>query len=130
MNTKLQLAIVCGIMFSASVMAGITRVTDGGVSINLSDVVPGGVPAVVVFHTPWDQTSITLLEEIESWAQQHEDLAIILVDVVDDRTQVYRQFNLSEIPSIIVIDRNHSEVKRPENNTSDLEDALRELGFL
>lgn len=113
-----------------SIVADIERVSDGGVSINLSDLVPSGEPAVVVFHTPWDQTSINLLEEIGSWARQHTNLAIIFVDVVDERTQVYRQFKLAKIPSIVVVDRDQTEVGRPENNTSDLEELLRALGFL
>jgi thioredoxin-like negative regulator of GroEL len=79
---------------------------------------------VVVFHTPWDQTSISLLEEIESWSEQYSDLLIIFVDVVDARTQVYQQFSLEKIPSIIVFDRDQNKVGSTIDSLSDLEELL------
>lgn len=86
--------------------AEIVRINDGGVSVDLEQLLPGGEPAVLLFHTPWDQDSLQLIEEIEQWASSYPNLKIFVIDVADQRTQVYRQFSLEKIPSIIIFKDN------------------------
>ena len=120
---------VMAVAFLASVfvsIADIQRIKEGGVSIEISDVLTHGEPAVLVFHTPWDQTSVNLTDAIESWAANYSDLTIIFIDVVDPRTQVYRQFSLTEIPSIIVFNRQHEQVGGILTELDDLEAVLRD----
>jgi thioredoxin-like negative regulator of GroEL len=124
MKTKMIAVFLCSVLLSLSSLAEIKRVSEGGVDLTLTELNPNNDPAVVVFHTPWDQTSISLLEEIESWSEQYSDLLIIFVDVVDARTQVYQQFSLEKIPSIIVFDRDQNKVGSTIDSLSDLEELL------
>jgi len=106
------------------VHAGITRISAGGVNINLSELLPSPAPAVVVFHAAWDKSSIGLLAEIESWAKNHPGLAIFFVDVVDERTQVYRQYSLNKIPSILIFDAKQEQVGGVLYDLESLEEIL------
>ncbi len=112
------------------VRAEIQKISSGGVDLTLSDYVPEEEEAVVVFHTPWDQTSITLLEEITTWAESHPDLHILFVDAVDERTQVYRQHNLVKIPTVVVFDKDHKLYGRTFDNVEDLEKFLEDEDLL
>jgi len=110
--------------------AGIERISDGGVEVVLSDILPSGEPAVVVIYTSWDQTSISLIQEMESWSENYPDLAIILIDAADQRTGVFRQFSLTDIPSIIVFNRQHNQAGDIVDNVEALESVLKEYGLL
>ena len=113
-----------------SANAEIKRVSDGGVEVNLSDLLPNDEPAVIVFHVPWDQTCISLLEEVESWADQYPNITVIFVDVVDERTQAYRQFSLEKYPSILVYDKEQERTGPVIDSVSDLEELLSDKGFI
>lgn len=130
MTLRTWLAILISGVWLHPVMAGIERISEGGVEINLSDLLPSGEPAVLVFHAPWDQASILLLEELVSWSEQHSNVTIYFINVVDARTQVYRQFSLNRLPSIIIVDRNKDHVGSVIDNITALEDILRDEGFL
>lgn len=119
---RLIAALLLTMVLSAS--AEITRVDDGGMAVTLDDIVPVDEAAVLVFHTAWNQESIQLLEEIENWASTYPNLNIVFINVVDDRTQVYRQFSLEEIPSIVVIDRDHNQTGETVDNVADMEQVL------
>lgn len=105
--------------------AGITRISDGGQSIELSDIMIEDEPAVFVFYTSWNQDSLNMLNEIESWASDYPDLPVFFVDCMDQRTQVYRQFELNKIPSIVVYDEEENKVGSAVYEVDDLEDLLK-----
>ncbi|HMP88891.1 MAG TPA: thioredoxin family protein [Kiritimatiellia bacterium] len=103
----------------------ITEIKQGGLAINISEVLSADEPGVMVFHAPWDQDSISLVERLTEWAKSYPNLTIVLIDVVDARTQVYRQFSLKMLPSIIVMDRYHEQLGETVFDVDDLEDLLR-----
>jgi len=105
--------------------AQINRIKDGGQYVEISDTMNADEPAVFVFYTQWEQASINLLEEIESWASDYPDLDIFFIDCVDQRTQVYRQFSLQKIPSIVVYDEEEEQVDSAVYSVRDLEDLLK-----
>jgi hypothetical protein len=117
-------------LFTFPAHSGITRISNGGVNISLSELLPGPAPMVVVFHTPWDKASIDLLKEIESWAEHHANLAIFFVDVVDERTQVYRQYSLSKVPSILIFDARQEQAGGTVHDLESLEDVLNSNSLL
>jgi len=117
-------------LFSITSEAEIIRVTDGGVSVNIVELVPNSEPAVLVFHAAWNQDCLTLIEELEQWAVNYPDLKIILVDVVDERSQVYRQFTVEKIPTMLIFDSNQEQVGGAVENVESLELALSNAGFI
>jgi hypothetical protein len=124
MKTWLQWSVLVLFLMSGLAPAAIQRIDEGGQEIDLDDLLPDGEPAVLVLHTSWDQASITLVEEIASWASSYPNLAIFIVDVVDPRTRLYQQFNLSRIPSVLVFNDDHEQVGEPVQTVDDLEDRL------
>lgn len=131
MNTTL-LRLVAAMLFAASALplrAETTEVSDGGQVIQLSDVLNHGEAGILVFYAPWHTESVSLKEEMESWANQY-NLTVVLVDVVDERTQVYQQFDLRGLPAMLIFDRSHDQVGGEQDSVSDLEDALRDAGLI
>ncbi|HMO49640.1 MAG TPA: hypothetical protein PKE26_03035 [Kiritimatiellia bacterium] len=129
MNKTLMVALML-MTAAAWSQAGVERITEGGVWLDVEAHRPDNEPAVVVLHVPWQQDSVNLVQEIEDWASNYPDLTILLVDCVDPRTQVYRQFNLREIPAIIIVDRRGEQVGGPLTTVSDLEQTLSDNGLL
>jgi len=121
-KTLIVLAFVFAIAFHSN--AEIIRVADGGVSVNISELIPNSEPAVVVFHVTWDQECLTLIEELEQWAVNYPELKIILVDVVDERSQVYRQFSVEKIPAMLIFDASQQQVGGTLFDVESLESAL------
>lgn len=111
------------------VHAETTEVSDGGQTIELRDVLNHGEAGILVFYAPWHTESVSLKEEMESWANQY-DLTVVLVDVVDERTQVYQQFDLDDLPAMLIFDKNHDQVGGELDSVSDLEDALRDADLI
>jgi len=107
------------------VPAQVNRITEGGQYIETSDIMNVEEPAVFVFYTQWEQASLNLLDEVESWSSDYPDLDIFFVDCVDQRTQVFRQFNLLKIPSIVVYDKDEEPVGSIVYTVNDLEDLLK-----
>lgn len=105
--------------------AQINRIREGGQYIETSDIMTIDEPAVFVFYTEWEQASLNLLDEVESWSSDFPDLDIFFVDCVDQRTQVFKQFNLKEIPSIVVYDKDEEQVGSILYSVDDLEDLLK-----
>lgn len=110
--------------------AEIIRVADGGVAVNISELIPNSEPAVVVFHATWNQECLTLIEELEQWAVNYPDLKIILVDVVDDRSQVYRQFTVEKIPAMLIFDDQQEQIGGALEDVETLESALTSAGII
>lgn len=106
-----------------------TAVSDGGQTLRLSDVLNRGEAGILVFYAPWHTESVGLKEEMESWANQY-NLTVVLVDVVDERTQVYQQFDLDDLPAMLIFDQNHNQVGGSVDSVSDLEEALRDAGLI
>lgn len=130
MKPRVMILMASLLLSVLSAHAGIRRVAEGGVEINVSDLLAAREPGVLVFHATWDTASVNLLADLEYWAQQVPGLDIVLIDVVDERTQVYRQFDLKKIPSIVIMDREHEAVGSPVQDINEMEGILRENGFL
>jgi len=88
-----------------------------------------GEAGILVFYAPWHTESVSLKEEMESWANQY-NLTVVLVDVVDERTQVYQQFDLDRLPAMLIFDTSHDQVGGQLDSVSELEDALRDAGLI
>lgn len=114
----------------SGVWAEIKKIEDNGAEVILDDVLPYQKPAVIVFYTAWDQDSINLMKEVEDWAGQYYDLTVVFIDCVNEDSNVYKQFELEEIPSIIVYDTKQERVGDVLFELEDLEDLVRDRNLL
>jgi thioredoxin-like negative regulator of GroEL len=129
---KTSRLLVTALLLAASAVplhAETTEVSDGGQTIELSDVLNRGEAGILVFYAPWHTESVSLKEEMESWADQY-NLTVVLVDVVDERTQVYQQFDLDDLPAMLIFDKDHDQVGGELDSVSDLEEALRDAELI
>lgn len=114
----------------SGVWAEIKKIEENGAEVILDDVLPYQKPAVIVFYTAWDQDSINLMKEVEDWAGQYYDLTVVFIDCVNEDSNVYKQFELEEIPSIIVYDTKQERVGDVLFELEDLEDLVRDRNLL
>jgi len=101
------------------------RIDEGGLEINLEDVLPHRQPAILLLYAPWDQESSQLIEELENWSNDHTDFVVIAANVVDERTLLSRQFELKKIPAIFVYDDEKNQVGTSVETIDELEDLLK-----
>lgn len=130
MNKTILFTLSLLLAASLSVMAGVKRVDDGGQELTIDDYIPSGESGVIVFYASWDSPSTELANEVESWSSTFSGLNVVIVDITDLRTQVCQQFDIDEIPSIIVVDEDHEQVGSIVDNTSDLEELLEDEGMI
>jgi thiol-disulfide isomerase/thioredoxin len=110
--------------------ADIKTIEDYGAPVVLDDILPYNKPAVLLFYTPWDQDSVNLKDEVETWSQQYFDLTVIFIDCANEDSEVYKQFGLKEIPSIVVYDSGQAKVGSIVTGLSELEDLVRDSNVL
>jgi thiol-disulfide isomerase/thioredoxin len=110
--------------------ADIKTIEDYGAPVVLDDILPYNKPAVLFFYTPWDQDSVNLKDEVETWSQQYFDLTVIFIDCANEDSEVYKQFGLKEIPSIVVYDSGQAQVGSIITSLSELEDLVRDNNVL
>lgn len=113
-----------------NIMADVTRVAENGSVINIDEIIPSGEPGVVVLHLPWDNESSNLLASIESWAQKFPNLSITFVDVGSLGSEVCRQFDVREVPVVLVFEKNHTLLDDSIDNVEDLETLMTEKRLL
>jgi hypothetical protein len=130
MKTKLLTACFTAILLAASALAGIEKIEDNGAYLQLDDVLPYEEPAVVLFYIGYEQDSIDLMADVEYWAGQYPDLAILFVDCGSVGSEVYNQFSLSEIPSMLVFDKKGEQVGGIIYEDDDLEQVLKDNNLL
>jgi thiol-disulfide isomerase/thioredoxin len=106
------------------------RISDGGVEVELRDLLASGEATILVFYAPWDTTSSALADEVENWESAHPGFTVYLIDVVDERTQVYRQFELKGLPAILLYDKRGDQIGGELDNVDDMEVALQDEGLL
>ncbi len=104
--------------------AGVQRIADGGLALDLTTILPTGQTAVLVFHATWHQPSRVALERIEARASEHPEITFIFVDCVDVRTRVARQFSLRRLPAIMIYNREGQPAGGPLHDPDALFTAL------
>lgn len=115
---------------AVAVAAEIKKVEENGAEIQLNDVLPYRKPAVVVFYTAWEQDSINLMNDVESWANDYYDLHVVFIDAVNEDSEVAKQFDIEEIPSIMVFDIEQQQVGDILDNLDDLKTVMRNNDLL
>jgi hypothetical protein len=106
------------------------RISDGGVEVDLRDLLSSGETTILVFYAPWDTTSSALADEVENWESSHPGFTVYLIDVVDERTQVYRQFDLDGLPAILLYNSRGDRIGGELDNLDDMESALQDESLL
>ncbi|MGA1194004.1 MAG: hypothetical protein ACO3ZG_06465 [Kiritimatiellia bacterium] len=117
-------------LLTVSALAGIEKIEDSGAYLELDDVLPYDEPAVVLFYVGWEQDSIDLMADVEYWAGQYPDLAILFVDCASVGSAVYNQFAMSKIPSMLIFDEKQKQVGDFLFEVSDLEKRLKDNNLL
>lgn len=131
MKTLMQWMLAAAFLVAGwTVMADVTRVADNGSVIQIDDLIPSGEPGLVVLHLPWDNESSNLLVAIETWAQKFPNLSITFVDVGSLGSEVCRQFDVREVPVILVFEKNHTLLDDSIDNVEDLETLMTEKRLL
>lgn len=110
----------------AALAGDITKIAEGGVEIELDDILPDDEPAIILFYNAWEQDSQDLIAEVESWSGNEPDLRIFMIDAVNPQTAVYRQFSLSRLPTIIVFDKKGERVGSEVDEIYDLDRLIKD----
>lgn len=130
MKTKFLTACFTALWLAASTLAGIEKIEDNGAYLRLDDVLPYDEAAVVLFYIGYEQDSIDLMADVEYWAGQYPDLAIFFVDCGSVGSEVYNQFSLSVIPTMLVFDKKQKQLGGPLFEVDDLEQRLEDEKIL
>ena len=115
---------------SLSVMAGIERVDDGGNELAIDDYIQSGEAGVIVLYDSADASSSSMADEVESWSSSFTGLNVIIVNISGLGSPVCSQFDVDEIPALIVVNEDHEQVGDTTDNTSDLESVLEDEGII
>jgi len=113
---------------SGSPSAAVTKVSNGGQTVDLNSLMPAGKIVVVDFYADWCGPCQRIAPDLQRMARENEDVVLVQVDIVKWGTPVTRQYGINSVPNIRVFDTNGKAVGRPTSSFTEVQSYVARAG--
>jgi thiol-disulfide isomerase/thioredoxin len=107
---------------------GVTKVSNGGQSVDLNSLMPAGKITVVDFYADWCGPCRSIAPHLEKLAKENPNVVLVKVDIVKWGTPVTKQHNINSVPNIRVFDRNRRPMGQPTSSLSQVQSYIEKAG--
>ncbi len=103
---------------------GVTRISNGGHSVDLDSLMSTGKITVVDFYADWCGPCRRIGPSLEKLASENPDVVVVKVDIVKWGSPVARQYNIKSVPNIRVFDPHGQPLGQPTHSLSEVRASI------
>ena len=114
---------------SVKLTGAVTRISQGGQTVDLNALVAPGKVTVIEFYADWCGPCRRASPFLEKIARDNEDVVLVKIDIVKWGTPVTEQYNIQSVPNIRVFNRQGLMVGAPTANLHEVAASIHEASL-